>query len=74
MVCDGAAVPANPGVNPSLTITAMAEHAMAQVPAKEVSQVDGFATRSRPEAAAPLNRSGLRPSLKVERPGGRSAR
>ena len=35
MVCDGAAIPANPGVNPSLTITAMAEHAMSQVPAKE---------------------------------------
>jgi cholesterol oxidase len=35
MVCDGAAIPANPGVNPSLTITAMAEHAMAQVPEKE---------------------------------------
>jgi cholesterol oxidase len=35
MVCDGAAVPANPGVNPSLTITALAEHAMSQVPAKE---------------------------------------
>jgi cholesterol oxidase len=35
MVVDGAAVPANPGVNPSLTITALAEHAMAQVPAKE---------------------------------------
>ncbi|HEY6637207.1 MAG TPA: GMC family oxidoreductase [Solirubrobacterales bacterium] len=35
MVCDGAAVPANPGVNPSLTITALAEHAMGQVPAKE---------------------------------------
>jgi cholesterol oxidase len=32
MVCDGAAVPANPGVNPSLTITAMAEHAMQHVP------------------------------------------
>jgi cholesterol oxidase len=32
LVCDGSAVPANPGVNPSLTITAMAEHAMAQVP------------------------------------------
>jgi cholesterol oxidase len=32
MVCDGAAIPANPGVNPSLTITAMAEHAMSQVP------------------------------------------
>jgi cholesterol oxidase len=34
LVCDGAAVPANPGVNPSLTITALAEHAMAQVPEK----------------------------------------
>jgi cholesterol oxidase len=32
LVCDGAAVPANPGVNPSLTITAMAEHAMTHVP------------------------------------------
>ena len=35
LVCDGAAVPANPGVNPSLTITAMAEHAMASVPEHE---------------------------------------
>ena len=34
LVCDGAAVPANPGVNPSLTITAMAEHAMSHVPEK----------------------------------------
>jgi cholesterol oxidase len=33
LVCDGAAVPANVGVNPSLTITAMAEHAMSHVPA-----------------------------------------
>jgi cholesterol oxidase len=32
LVCDGAAVPANPGVNPSLTITALAEHAMSHVP------------------------------------------
>ena len=31
LVCDGAAVPANVGVNPSLTITALAEHAMAHV-------------------------------------------
>ena len=33
LVCDGAAVPANVGVNPSLTITALAEHAMSRVPA-----------------------------------------
>jgi cholesterol oxidase len=32
LVCDGSTVPANPGVNPSLTITAMSEHAMSQVP------------------------------------------
>jgi cholesterol oxidase len=32
LVCDGSAIPANPGVNPSLTITALAEHAMAQIP------------------------------------------
>ncbi len=35
-VVDGSIVPANPGVNPSLTITALAEYAMSQVPPKEV--------------------------------------
>lgn len=30
---DGAAVSANPGVNPSLTITALAERAMSFIPA-----------------------------------------
>jgi cholesterol oxidase len=39
-VIDGSAVPANLGVNPSLTITALAEHAMSQVPVKP-----GAATR-----------------------------
>jgi cholesterol oxidase len=32
LVCDDAAMPANPGVNPALTITALAEYAMAQIP------------------------------------------
>lgn len=32
LICDGAAMPANPGVNPSLTIAAMAEAAIAAVP------------------------------------------
>jgi cholesterol oxidase len=34
LVCDGSTVPANPGVNPSLTITAMTEYAMSRVPPK----------------------------------------
>jgi cholesterol oxidase len=34
LVCDGAAVPANIGVNPSLTITAMAERALTGIPPK----------------------------------------
>ena len=39
-VVGGAAVPANLGVNPSLTITAMAERALAQVPAKALLDKD----------------------------------
>ena len=31
-IVDGSVIPANLGVNPSLTITAMAEHAMTHVP------------------------------------------
>ena len=35
-IIDGSIVPANPGVNPSLTITALAEYAMSMIPTKAV--------------------------------------
>lgn len=34
-VVDGSIMPANPGVNPSLTIAALAEYAMSQIPVKD---------------------------------------
>ena len=43
-VVDGAAIPVNLGVNPSLTITALAEHAMSHVPAKAADQPAGLVT------------------------------
>jgi cholesterol oxidase len=48
LITDGASIPANPGVNPSLTITAKAEHAMSLIPPK-----DGAEPRHLPEAARP---------------------
>jgi cholesterol oxidase len=48
LVCDGAAVPANVGVNPSLTITALAEHAMSHVPPKEEARSRRPAEAARP--------------------------
>ncbi len=50
LVCDGAAVPANVGVNPSLTITALAEHAMSEIPPK-----GGESEPRRDEAAQPVS-------------------
>jgi cholesterol oxidase len=40
-VVDGSIMPANPGVNPSLTIAALAEYAMEQIPVKQ-----GYAPRT----------------------------
>jgi cholesterol oxidase len=48
LVCDGAAVPANVGVNPSLTITALAEHAMSHLPPKAEAQSRRPAEAARP--------------------------
>src|SRR5689334_22601425 len=39
-VIDGSSVSANPGVNPSLTITALAERAMSFIPPKSESHPD----------------------------------
>ncbi len=36
LICDGSAISANPGVNPSLSITAISEHAMSKIPIKEI--------------------------------------
>ncbi len=38
LVCDGSMISANPGVNPSLSITAIAELAMSKIPAKDGAQ------------------------------------
>jgi len=50
-VADGSIMPANPGVNPSLTITALAEYAMSRVPVKPGAQPKQpvFLNRSSPE-------------------------
>ncbi len=50
-VIDGSAVSANPGVNPSLTITALAERAMTFIPAKK--QLEQGQTEALTEAASP---------------------
>jgi cholesterol oxidase len=52
-VIDGSAVSANPGVNPSLTITALAERAMSLVPAQ--TRVGPSKSRNgKPQPTAPL--------------------
>ena len=46
LVCDGAAMPANVGVNPSLTITALAEHAMSEIPPRRAAPCRGRSRRA----------------------------
>lgn len=43
-VCDGSMISANPGVNPSLSITAITEHAMSKIPNK-----NGVEAKAKPE-------------------------
>jgi cholesterol oxidase len=54
LICDGSAMPANPGVNPSLTITAITEHAMTAVPPRSeaTTSTGTFAIRAESAAAA----------------------
>jgi cholesterol oxidase len=57
LVCDGAAVPANVGVNPSLTITALAEHAMSHLPPKGEAHPDAA---NRRDAESSVGQAGSR--------------
>ncbi len=52
LVCDGAAVPANVGVNPSLTIAALSEHAMSKIPPKEGAEPSRLPEAARPAKTA----------------------
>ena len=54
-ICDGSILGANLGVNPSLTITALAEHAMSHIPPAQeagLEQLQGISTRQMMETNA----------------------
>lgn len=52
-IADGSVVPGNLGVNPSLTITAMAERAMSRIPSK--AEVNSFTPLEVPQVSWPGN-------------------
>jgi cholesterol oxidase len=52
-VCDGSVVAANLGVNPSLTITALAERAMSFIPGASETKWDDQAQTGKPELVRP---------------------
>ncbi|MCA9697700.1 MAG: GMC family oxidoreductase [Myxococcales bacterium] len=50
-VIDGSAISANPGVNPSLTITALAERAMSKIPCKQAGRSSPLPASAQPALA-----------------------
>jgi cholesterol oxidase len=59
LVCDGSAIPANPGVNPSLTITAMTERVMETVPPARSDGVPAASVSTKRISDAPQHTSPL---------------
>ncbi len=54
-VVDGSIMPANPGVNPSLTITALAEYAMSRIPPKHGFELDHMVGIEQVEGVSPTD-------------------